>query len=63
MYTQQEPATDVERLATEYCRSRDPSLRNQLIESQLYIARIVARKLPGAAWNTMIFFKWHPWRW
>ena len=47
MQNPQERALEIERLAEEYHRSRDRSLRNQLAEAHLYIARVVARKFAG----------------
>lgn len=47
MQRAQESASNAERLAAEYYRNRDPDLRDQLIESQLYIAKIIARKFSG----------------
>ena len=43
MLNPQERALQIERLAEEYHRSRDPDLRNRLAEAHLYLARVVAR--------------------
>ena len=47
MFKAHEPPQDAERIAEEYFRTRDPRLRDSLIESKLYIAKMIARKFSG----------------
>ncbi len=44
--------TDKQKLLSAYCATRDPGLRNQLVEEYLYLAQAVARRFSGRGAET-----------
>ena len=47
MQTAQSVRLNSEALLKQYAHSRDPALREQIVEANLYIAQIVARRFSG----------------
>ena len=43
---------EIQRKLSEYCRTRDVALRNELVEAHMYLADMVARRYAGRGVET-----------